>query len=804
MKQYIFIAAFILSFFIISSPSPAFAATTLSIDDFYSLSSTTDLGLAGNSVAIGDLDGDGVEDMIIGEPDNDNGYVYIFYGGSQSDLVSGSMSVSDADATITGSAGAGYTVTTGDFNNDGKDDLVITQCTGGCTGSVSIIYGSTTRLSGSSTITSLADATFTGSITEKLGHVLSAGDVNNDNYDDLLIGNDDQSGDPANTYLIYGQSAQLSGTSTISSVADAIFEGEFEEEIASEGAGRAIDMSGDINGDGFNDIIISAYANGGQVGKVYIIYGQSSAFSGTADISTVDDATFQGRYSDDSIGEYIASSDVNGDGYDEILMGVRDESNSGAGGVYVVYGQSAEFSGNTPMSGSNVFFRGETAENNAYYPSPAVGDLNGDGYDELVIGASHRSPNSVSTAGTLYIVYGQATNFSAGITNLSTADVVINGTETAMQLGAVPIATGNLNNDTYRDIIIGAPLGESAYYGYLGLDNDADSVLGSSGLLYTGTDCNDSDATVSANQLFYIDSDGDGIGGMSTGSVCASSAPAGYSSVNTDCNDADSAVSSNQTYYVDSDGDGLGDPSQSSAQCFATAPSGYASNDDDTNDTIKNNGVEIDDDGVDNDGDGTIDEVNTISSNGKHPEYQTYDAGSKDVYAAAVEEIKGAKNGRMTVRFADNSVYRYDVFDLDTDSKTKVKSFNSKGYILVLHPKGKKLALVNVYTGKVMERETITDTKYSSHSIKLKDLRGDGKTDAVLTSKKDANVLVSIVTVKPTKDNKLKLRDKEKLSNSNVEPKETVVKEKKILLKNADEKTIITLLVNSEYTMSVE
>lgn len=121
------------------------------------------------------------------------------------------------------------------------------------------------------------------------------------------------------------------------------------------------------------------------------------------------------------------------------------------------------------------------------------------------------------------------------------------------------------------------------------------------------------------------------------------------------------------TYYLDSDGDGLGSDTTGS-YCSTEVPSNYVSNSSDTNDSIPNAGIEISGDKVDNDGDGKIDEANTVASNGYHPYYSTLDAGASST--GNIKNFWALRYGDFAVKYADGSVYRYSV----TNSKTTVFS----------------------------------------------------------------------------------------------------------------------------------
>ncbi len=163
------------------------------------------------------------------------------------------------------------------------------------------------------------------------------------------------------------------------------------------------------------------------------------------------------------------------------------------------------------------------------------------------------------------------------------------------------------------------------------------------------------------------------------------------------------------TVYADGDGDGLGDFTFTALVCVGGSSAGYVSNSDDTNDAIPNAGVEIGGDGKDNDGDGDIDEYNTIASNGAHPYYSTLSASDTSAYGTVITSLKVVrKTGMLLVTFSDASVYAYSVWSGGWMSKPMIISASSvKGsaYVLVSYD-GFSWRIYNGYTGVLVSSKT--------------------------------------------------------------------------------------------------
>ena len=275
-----------------------------------------------------------------------------------------------------------------------------------------------------------------------------AGDVNNDGYDDMLVGarqaDVSTNANAGTAYLIYGpaSSGSLSGASAI-----------LQGINAQDFAGYGVAGNGDVNGDGYGDVLVNAYRADDAAYNAGTTYLMSGPLTGTLSLSTAD-AAITGENSSDQAGSVLdMAGDINGDGYGDIILGAQhydDGANTDAGAVYIVLGPAT---GTIALSSADAKLTGEGASDFAGRSVAQAGDVNGDGNDDVFIGAK-KNDNNGTDAGAAYLLLGPV----SGTASLSTADAIFEGASAGDEAGIAVANAGDVDNDGNLDMLVGAYL----------------------------------------------------------------------------------------------------------------------------------------------------------------------------------------------------------------------------------------------------------------------------------------------------------------------------------------------------------
>jgi hypothetical protein len=460
-----------------------------------------------------DFNGDGFGDLAIGAPREDVGSVvdagaiHVLYGSADGITADGNQWFDEAGTGVAADGEGdsfGWAVASGDFDADGFADLAVgipMKKVGDQeqAGAVVVLYGSAGGLSGSGN--ELWTQDLVGSdpseAGDTFGYSVAAGDVDDDGFDDLAVGAEGEGVGSVTragaVNLAFGSAGGLTSSgSEFWSQDSANVDNTAEED---DGFGSSVAF-GDFNGDHRADLAVGVpledLTNGGDAGAVNVLYGSASGLTATNDDFWNQDVEGIGNKVEvgDLFGWAVAAGDFDGDGRDDLLIGVPGEglkAGDRAGAVNVIYGSSTGLvsTGDQFWNQDTEGIRNDAEPNDSFGASVTTGDVDGDGYADAAIGVPGEEVSNELYAGGVAVLYGSTdglTDDGDQFWHQNSPDIK-NEPELSDVFGS-SVFVADLGNGTEDDLVAGVPcesVGDSDFAGGVNVIYGSSSGLSSTG-----------------------------------------------------------------------------------------------------------------------------------------------------------------------------------------------------------------------------------------------------------------------------------------------------------------------------------
>lgn len=428
---------------------------------------------------IGDFNGDGIDDFLVGAEGLLSGFggaTYLIFGRGSPfpptlDLASLDGSNGMRIDSMPGPENGSDSAAAGDFNHDGYADVIVGSIDFNVgRGRACVVFGGPVHppVLALANINGSNGTCFYGiSEYDRVGQLVSsAGDLNGDGIDDIAVGGlimNAQAADDGGLYIVFGRQGPFPPGQSLSAI-DGNNGFLFHGKNAGDQFGISAAPLGDLNGDGLDDFVVGSESEESRRGVAYVLYGRDTPWNArisAGDVNGTNGFRVLGAEQNVFLGRGVGRLDFDGDGISDLAVGSMGGGINRNGAAHVIYGRAGGFPAQLDVAtldgtngrsfyGTSRFERlGEQATN--------AGDVNGDGIDDLLMSAPYADYAGADT-GSVYIAYGSRQRGPAEMDSTAIAGRVgfrMDGFDPDGYCGQRQRPIGDINDDGIDDIVIG-------------------------------------------------------------------------------------------------------------------------------------------------------------------------------------------------------------------------------------------------------------------------------------------------------------------------------------------------------------